>query len=141
MATIAAGSSVTGFVPNAQTITFTPGAGGRISFNGRNQDGSAITPREIYSETAIALASGATFSAEAIGNDGTYTDIQSSVSGGAVDTVPASQIIAGTLGSYTADTAYLTADTSGGVDKGTLVRWDTGMAAWVFDFYRSATVL
>ena len=82
MATIAAGSSVTGFVPNAQTITLTPGAGGRISFNGRNQDGSAITPREIYSETAIALASGATFSAEAIGNDGTYTDIQSSVSGG-----------------------------------------------------------
>lgn len=82
MATIAAGSSVTGFVPNAQTITFTPGSGGRISFNGRNQDGSAITPREIYSETAIALASGATFSAEAIGNDGTYTDIQSSVSGG-----------------------------------------------------------
>ena len=56
MATIAAGSSVTGFVPNAQTITLTPGAGGRISFNGRNQDGSAITPREIYSETAIALA-------------------------------------------------------------------------------------
>lgn len=66
---------------------------------------------------------------------------QSPVSGGAVGTVPASQIIAGTLGSYTADTTYLTADTSGGVDKGTLVRWDTGMAAWVFDFYRSATVL
>ena len=141
MATIAAGSSVTGFVPNAQTITFTPGAGGRISFNGRNQDGSAITPREIYSETAIALASGATFSAEAIGNDGTYTDIQSSVSGGEVGTVTAAQIISGALGSYTADTTYVTADTSGGVEKGTLVRWDTSMSAWVFDFYRSAKVL
>lgn len=66
---------------------------------------------------------------------------QSMASGGAVGTVPASQIIAGTLGSYTADTTYVTADTSGGVERGVLVRWDTSMAAWVFDFYRSATVL
>lgn len=61
--------------------------------------------------------------------------------GGAAGTVTAAQIISGTLGSYTADTTYVTADTSGGVEKGTLVRWDTSMSAWVFDFYRSAKVL
>lgn len=146
MATIAAGTSSTLYIPIAQSLTITPGTSGKASLNGRNQDGSAITPQEIYSATTIALRAGATITVEAINVDATCTDVAdslSSVSGGEPPSVAATQIVAGTLGSYTADTTYITADTSGGVDKGTLVRWDSSRvpAAWVFDFYRSATVL
>ena len=84
---------------------------------------------------AVGVA-GVTASGGMVGPDGSPVS-----GGGAAGTVTAAQIISGTLGGYTADTTYVTADTSGGVEKGTLVRWDTSMSAWVFDFYRSAKVL
>jgi len=65
----------------------------------------------------------------------------SPVSGGAVGTVPASQIISGTLGSYTADTTYEVAGTAGGVDAGSMVRYSTAVGAWVWDFLRGERVI
>lgn len=87
MATIAAGTSSTLYIPIAQSLTITPGTSGKASLNGRNQDGSAITPQEIYSATTIALRAGATITVEAINVDATCTDVAdslSSVSGGGV---------------------------------------------------------
>ena len=55
--------------------------------------------------------------------------------------VPAAQIVAGTLGAYTAETRYVVSGSSGGVEDGTEVRWSNTLGAWVFDFYRSAKVL
>lgn len=87
MSTIAAGTSSTLYIPIAQSLTITPGTSGKASINGRNQDGSAITPQEIYSATTIALRAGATITVEAINVDATCTDVAdslSSVSGGEV---------------------------------------------------------
>lgn len=74
MPTIAAGQTVTVYVPLPGSVTLTPGSGGKISFNGRNADGSAVLPREIYTAISIDLLAGATFSAEAIGADASYTE-------------------------------------------------------------------
>jgi hypothetical protein len=92
MATIAAGSSSTIYVPIAQSLTLTPGTGGKMSLNGRNQDGSAVTPQEIYTETTVALRAGATITVEAINVDATCTgvaDSLSSVSGGGLPVLTA----------------------------------------------------
>lgn len=79
MTTLAAGSVATLYLPLAQTLTFTPGTGGRISLNGRNVDGSAITPQEMYTATSVAFRAGATVSVEAINVDCTYTDVSDSL--------------------------------------------------------------
>lgn len=75
MATLAAGTVATLYLPIAQTITITPGTGGRVSINGRNIDGSAVTPQEIYTATNLSLRSGATITVEAINVDCTYSDV------------------------------------------------------------------
>lgn len=80
MSTIAAGTSSTLYIPIAQSLTITPGTSGKASLNGRNQDGSAITPQEIYSATTIALRAGATITVEAINVDATCTDVADSLS-------------------------------------------------------------
>jgi len=134
--TLATNSSGSAEVPG-QSVSTSMTAGGAYSF------GHYAVQREVV-VTLTAGTATADFSGDASGGltSSQVAWVQSSVSGGGVaGTVTSAQIIAGTLGSYTADTTYITADTSGGVDKGTLVRWDTSMAAWVFDFYRSATVL
>ncbi len=92
---------------------------------GQNPD----VPREV---AAMWIADGkATADTDGVRN-------QSPVSGGgAAPPVTAAQIIAHALGSYTADTTYEVADTSGGVDKGMMVRWSTYVGDWVFDFART----
>jgi len=74
MATVVAGSVATVFSASAGTLVLTPGAApGRISFNGRDRNGFAVTPREVYQETSIALEAGSTVTIEALLTDASYT--------------------------------------------------------------------
>jgi hypothetical protein len=85
MPTVLVGQVARLFCPVADTITVTPGAGGRCSINGRGRDGGqTIEAREIYVPTAISVVAGDTLLIEAIGADATYnspTGANSPVSG------------------------------------------------------------
>lgn len=74
MATIPSGQVARIQIPSAQSLTFTPAVGGRMSINGRTQFGEAVTPREIFVATAVSFNAGDVVSAEAVNGDATYTD-------------------------------------------------------------------
>lgn len=73
MPTLAVGSNVELFFPVASDITVTITSPGRVSVNGRNRDGSAIAPRELYATETLTVAAGGVLLLEAIGLDCDYT--------------------------------------------------------------------
>jgi len=89
MPTVLVGQVARLFCPVADTITVTPGAGGRCSINGRGRDGGqTIEAREIYVPTAISVVAGDTLLIEAIGADATYNSPAGANSPVSVDGAP-----------------------------------------------------
>lgn len=70
--TVSSGSVTTLFFPEAAILYVIPATGGKASFNGRTVDGSAIAPREFYSEGQVSISAGSTVSIEAANGNASY---------------------------------------------------------------------